>query len=563
MDEFVKPLIQEIHSAAHEYEQKKVVEPIDFQGYPAFMTTGKRQAFESQYFRRRRQFAVLVIENYLNSTSGSMKLLENVIWEICNEFTWAVPAHVPTKNDLFTKDSRTWIDLFAAETAQSLAEGKSLLGDKLSPMISARIDAELNARIFQPFVARTWFWETMPNNWSSVVPGSVGMAALLQLQKSSPLQKEIIGKVSNCLDNYLATFAEDGACTEGIGYWTYGFGYFIYYAEMYRRVLKDNKYFEMAKVKKIAAFPYKTMQSEGRFVPFSDYTGNDVPYGLISFCEAEFNIPAISRTHINSLDSDNGYRFAHIFRNVIWSKKNDVEQNRMYENERFYFDNAQWLIERNRKHNYFLAIKAGNNNESHNHNDVGNIVLGSLNELFVTDLGAGEYTTPYFAEATRYSFLTTSSRGHSVPIINQQYQRAGDFKATQVEESEQNFQFNLEAVYPVEAKLKKFNRCVTNVENSQIVLTDTFEFVGENNTVTENFVSKIKPQIRDTEIIIGNDETQLIIAGNFKNAYFNEEYYLDHRGIKVLAYLVRIDSKMSQQGVVQLNFELIKRGKRN
>ena len=41
--------------------------------------------------------------------------LQDIIWSILDEFTWALPAHIPQNSDI--EDCITHIDLFAAETA--------------------------------------------------------------------------------------------------------------------------------------------------------------------------------------------------------------------------------------------------------------------------------------------------------------------------------------------------------------------------------------------------------------------------------------------------------------
>ena len=58
-------------------------------------------------------------------------------------------------------------------------------------------------------------------------------------------------------------------------------------------------------------------------------------------------------------------------------------------------------------------LPKGSNQESHNHLDVGHFVLGTTEELFLTDLGAGEYTKEYFDENTRYHYFPAAAISHS------------------------------------------------------------------------------------------------------------------------------------------------------
>ena len=64
--------------------------------FKLFKTTGNRDIFERSYFRRRRALSALSIlsmiypneEKYING-------LMDVIYAICNEYTWSLPAHQP------------------------------------------------------------------------------------------------------------------------------------------------------------------------------------------------------------------------------------------------------------------------------------------------------------------------------------------------------------------------------------------------------------------------------------------------------------------------------------
>lgn len=549
--DMVQPLVTEIHQAALAYQKKGEVAPLFFQGYQDFLKTGHRQQFEKQYFTRRKELAVLIFDNYFSPTNKGLALLENVLWEVCNEYSWGVPAHIPTKDQKFTPESRFFIDLFASETAQALAEGKWLLADKLSPMIQQRIDEELTQRIFEPFQKKTWHWETMANNWSAVVPGSVGMAALLSCHQEKKL-KPILKKVETCLTNYLASFDDDGACREGIGYWSYGFGYYIYYAELYRQIRQDDYFFQLKKVKSIASFPFKTQLFKDSYVPFSDYTGTSVPVGLLTFCEEEFGF-AKTRKQINGLDFDHAYRFAHLFRNLFWSKQTSAEEK--IEKESFYLPQAQWLIKKNAP--LFFAAKGGKNDESHNHNDVGNFILGADRHFFLTDLGAGEYTTPYFAEKTRYDFLTTSSKGHSLPVINGKFQQSGPRQAKEVQQNADLFSLALEEVYPKDAHLKKFQRTFQTSEDLKTLhLTDYFHFTTEKNQVVESFVTILKPQLVGKTVTLSAGNWQCQLQFETDQIQLKEVRYLDHTGLFKLAYLIQGQYALSQKETLKIKIEL-------
>lgn len=427
MDTFSQPLMDEIHHEANFYCERNQVIPIHYQGYLSYEINGERREFESEYFGRRKQLAVLALSAHDQQNRNVIDCLENVIWEICNEITWAVPAHLSAK--FFENGGSTYpcVDLFAAETAQALSEICYYLKDDLNSWLIKRVKHEIESRIFNPFLDQKWFWESSGNNWSAVIAGAVGMSALYLLKKNALLQSKILKKVDLCLNQYLDSFGDDGACLEGIGYWAYGFGYYLYFAILYAEIFQDTKYLSKSKVPSIASFPFLSSINDQQYVMFSDYTESIIPTGLLTKIHELFGVDIPSVLSPNKLDDDHCYRFAHIFRNVEWAKRYKTQKIGAVTT---YFADAQWVIVKE-KNQAFLAVKGGSNEESHNHNDVGHFMMGIGNNIFLTDLGAGEYVKSYF-QNKRYDFLPTSSRGHSVPIINGYVQRPGAYGAQNV-----------------------------------------------------------------------------------------------------------------------------------
>jgi hypothetical protein len=116
--------------------------------------------------------------------------------------------------------------LFAAETGQALSEILYLIGDKLDTHVSTRIRYEVNRRIINSFINKRFPFEDSMSNWATVCSGSVGMTFIYMAPEKFSLIKE---RVRACFLNYLSGFGDDGACAEGVGYWVYGFGYYLYF----------------------------------------------------------------------------------------------------------------------------------------------------------------------------------------------------------------------------------------------------------------------------------------------------------------------------------------------
>lgn len=541
---------EEIKCDTAEIIKKNQVAPIDWKGYRNYLFKGDRLTFENQYFERRRQLATLALSlNVSREQPEVIDFLEEVIWEICNEYTWALPAHLKINPIKMTFDysSSRMIDLFAAETAQTLSEIMELHELLLSAQIKKRIRIEIENRVLLPFEEKQWEWERLENNWSAVIAGCIGMTTLSLLPYNSHRQNQIIKRLENSFDKYLSSFGDDGACVEGIAYWTYGFGYYCYFAEKYQEKFKDDKFLKNTKLKAIAAFPFYTNIGKNRFLPFSDSHESEIPSGLLTFCRKVYKVSTPSVSRINSLHFDHCYRWAHLYRSLIWTEINEEEDSSFYH----YFENSEWLIIKNIEEEFVFAAKGGRNDESHNHNDSGHFLIGCLDELLLTDFGAGEYTKDYFDDDRRYHLLNNRSLGHSVPLINGTEQQAGDFgtKNATFEKKDEKIYFSLNLQ---ESYTEKTNMCLykrlwkCNPKQQVIELEDQINFASEwDNTVTQNFVSEYKPVILNDSICWTGKSSKLFL--NFQidedEPYVLSEKIQTHRGEEDIVYRTELRSK--------------------
>ena len=118
----------------------------------------------------------------------------------------------------------------------ALAEILVGLESKLADEVVARVRAEIERRIFEPYLARheqlNWF--RGHNNWNGVCNSGVG-ATFLLLEQDTERLAQALSYVLEGLDVFLSTaFEEEGSSTEGVSYWHYGLSNLIPFAEMLR-----------------------------------------------------------------------------------------------------------------------------------------------------------------------------------------------------------------------------------------------------------------------------------------------------------------------------------------
>lgn len=487
-------LLKPIRAAAKAYLGTPV-ESLPYTQYVSYYKTGNRTAYEALYIAHRRRLNVFTAMALSSDEEKWLLELENILWAICDEFTWALPAHVRGREQADIDEHMLTVDLFAAETAFTLSEVYALLGDRFAPLVRERVYREIKRRVIDPYIEQNLSWSK--NNWSAVCAGSVGSAMLLLgLDDTFEQAKE---RLLCSMQDFLESYHDDGCCMEGVLYWGYGFGYFCFFAALVREYSHGAiDLFKDEKVRKIASFRQKAFLHDDLIVPFADAPHNlNCHIGLNHFLAREYDeVTPLDERYEAVLDDDTRYRFADFLRDFYWYDETQKPQEEKVETA--CWEGAQWFIRKEK--GFAFACKGGDNDEPHNHNDIGGFVLLDGREFIIDDLGWSEYLYGYFTDR-RYEFLCTSSRGHSVPIVNGTYQQPGKQHAAKLLGfDEKSCTLELSGAYDV-GGLSALKRSFT-VENDEITLTDTVS--GEEIQITERFVTRIKPIVEGNAVRIGH-----------------------------------------------------------
>lgn len=458
--------------------------------FEEFYRNGNRLNYENEYFSRRGCLTARAMYSIIENNSESDDKLEEIIDALCNEFTWALPAHVGRD----TKNPQTVIDLFSAETAQALCEIAFYIN--IPDALHKRIHELIFERIIEPYENNSFWWEKCNMNWAAVCGGCVGMVYLYEFPERFDGVKTRLLSTIEC---FLAGYGDDGVCLEGLEYWGYGFGYFIYFAELLRRA-RNIDLLALDKVKKIAEFQHNMFLKGGISVSFSDGDRKGCfNVGLTHFLKKEFGDSIKIPNKQYRCDYDECYRWAGYLRSFIWFNSS-ISANQESDTGEKYFSDAQWYI--NKKKLYSFAAKGGNNDEPHNHNDVGSFIIADEKNQLIIDYGAGEYTADYFDNNSRYNHLCTSSAGHNLPVIDGNYQQAGKECAAKVIKASGNeFIAELASAYNV-PEIKGIRRHF-KLEDNRLLLSDSFECCGGSHIITERFMSLAEPELSNGDIKIG------------------------------------------------------------
>lgn len=539
--DFLKTYDEEFGNAGKELltlEMPELTEEL----FAIYENTGSRLEYEEVYFYRRKFLTVFAMLSIMHGRKEHLEKLEKVIDNICHEETWALPAHV----DRSSSNWQITIDLFAAETAFSLAEIVCMLEKKLSVAVVSKARDEIHRRVLNPFMESEFqyaWWETSKINWCAVCCGSVGAAAIWLMQKETEKEKyiKVIDRINKSILNYIDGFSSDGACLEGLGYYTYGMSFFVSYADLiYKLSAGKTNLFDHEKMKNIVLFQQKSFLSKKISLSFSD-SSQDEKYrvGLTAYLSKRYRgvrFPDYSMAA--GLESDQCYRYVVLSRDYFWTKTyvGNTEGDIVWHTV---LPDAQWSICKS-DNNCAMAAKGGHNDEPHNHNDVGSFLYVCDDEYILDDLGAGEYTKDYFGER-RYDSLCCRSLGHNVPLIGGKEQYAGaEYKASRFEaDGFGKTVIELQEAYGL-GKEEKIKRTIGfKKENGRCKVVDEF-VISHNKVITENLITSHKPKIIDDGFcIITRKNTFEIKIKNGANFEILKEDYTDHFGVKKRAWFMQ------------------------
>lgn len=186
---------------------KKDILHIPFRGYRKFIDSGSRKEFEKAYFNVRKQLVALGL--YLQWKDPSKKEIEyfnELLWQVSNEFSWCLAAHLSYGENYFIGETEKNIDLFSAETAETLSELLILHKEIIDPFLQSHLRNRIKERVIEPFLSKQWGWETSLNNWCAVCSGSIGIVAMLLEPEKK--RKLILDKVDIALEYYLQVVEE-------------------------------------------------------------------------------------------------------------------------------------------------------------------------------------------------------------------------------------------------------------------------------------------------------------------------------------------------------------------
>ena len=506
--------------------------PIMASAYLEYEKTGNRSLMNLNGTNRH-HIASLTIAELVEGKGRFIPHLIDGLWMMTQQYTWSHAQHTryqSTKRTL-PRDEERVITLHSSNIGATIAYAWYFFKeefDKIDPSISETIKASLKKNILDPYLDESMdsnqHWWTgfhkaegrFLNNWSPYCTGNTIMTFLLCEQDPERLHKALKRSVKT-MDLYMNDIRSDGACDEGPSYWDMAVGKVYDYARLMcdasagkMDIMKDDLF------RKMGEFKSKTFFGDGWVMNFSDgqarYVGdvfhlfrygydsnskelmNYALHHMVSTSTQEFSKAKVQAgVSFRTLEALRYSRELEKYGQEALAKcGGDWKKLRMALLRGIgsvWYDETQYAIMR--KGRFILAAKAGNNGESHNHNDVGSGMLYYGSKPVFIDPGVATYVKETFG-SKRYTLWNNQSDWHNLPIINGYSQIFGrQYAAKDVSCDLEGGKFNMDisATYPEDARCNSWNR-TWSLTDQGLVLTDEYELTERLAPDVVNFVCR-------------------------------------------------------------------------
>jgi hypothetical protein len=519
--------------------------------------TGDRDQYQAVSFEKREVLGTLLLAEIYENKGRFIDPIIDGVWSICEESFWGVPAHLPKSKDyLGLMDvSRPFVDLFAAETATYLAWVDYYLGDKLdavSPQIRKRIYDETNYRIFQPLLTKPHGWMTKtaagraPNNWNPWICSN-WLNAVLLLEKDDDKRAASVHKLLTVLDQFINPYPNDGGCDEGPSYWGAAAASLFDNIAMlntasndaFRYVYVDEKFRNMGR------FIYRAQISEKYFLNFADadpQPGMDATM-IYRYGKAIDDADMVKFGAFYRKPEDGTIGKFHYFRHFYGLFMQD-EFRKAAQGlplpKNVWLPDLQVFAARDQAgttNGFYVAAKGGHNDESHNHNDIGNYVVYYNGQPLLIDVGRGTYTAKTFS-SKRYDIWYNCSDYHNLPTINGKNQPPGrEFAAKNVSykatDAATQFGVDISQAYPADAGVTGWQRTIQLNRGKNVQINDVVN-LKKAGSLTQHLMTCYPAEV--------GKPGELVIHYNPKNGGAKD-------------FVVRYDPKQMQPSVEKVKLE--------
>lgn len=482
--------------------------------YLEFQRDGNRVNYETASFTKRSRLFALVLAEAIEQKGRFTDAIVNGVWSFCEESFWGVPAHYYLqKAGIGLPDVQDpSVDIFASETAEILALTDYFVGaelDGVSPLLRKRIYYEVDRRMLAPLekdsIAYSYLGsgrrDAPVNNWNPWVISN-WMISLLLLEKNEGRRVKELYHGMGLLDNYINGLGEDGAVDEGPSYWFGGAGrLFDALTMLHSATAGKIDIYEAPVIRRLGDYIERMHIAGNYFIDIADASPTISADGLLIYrvgvSVKDTGLERFGAWAYHHLDDHDFYHKDFSKPRIVWNLLSlkaceSIDPPEPLTDETWFAD-LQLMATSSGK-GFFVASHGGHNGESHNHNDVGDLMVYARGQPVIIDVGFGTYTAKTFSK-DRYSLWYLSSAYHNLPVINGMPQAAGrKYEAREVsyasDAARTELQMEIAAAYPEEAGVRSWKRRVTlDKSKNEVWIRDAFQLGKRTGALSQTFMT--------------------------------------------------------------------------
>lgn len=498
-----------------------------------FCRTGNRGRFEDRYMARRRALNALVLAEFAEGKGRFLDDIVNGIYALCEESGWQLPAHNSYIRDtpqLLLPDAQAPVlDLFACETGAQLALVHFLLKealDSVSPAVFSRMEDELSTRIISPYLNRHFWWmgdgDEPMCNWTAWCTQNV-LLTVFTTGQPQKVRNLTVRQAAYSLDCFLKDYGEDGCCNEGAQYFRHA-GLCLFNAMEVLNTVSGGTFsplYRENKIRNIAAYILNMHVDDRYYINFADCSPIAGRAGVREFLfgrrVANPDLEAFAaqewRRNENRGLAEEINLFYRLQAALTEREISAFQPAAPVRHPEVYYPSVGVFVARDKT--YCMAVKAGCNNDSHNHNDTGSFTIYKDGRPFLIDIGVESYTKKTFSPQ-RYEIWTMQSAYHNLPTFGGVMQKDGAaYRAQSIAvsfgEQESRISMDIAKAYPPEAGVTEYLRTAILKKGEKILVEDTFSGSCGEAVLSLMFCEEPVPDGR--RITVGRTGTVLMSSG--------------------------------------------------
>jgi hypothetical protein len=433
-------------------------------------------------FKMRRGKALRMLEEmaFAYLMTGETKFVDrarqvmNIIlkWE-----DWVMAEHKPLR-----------VDLSVASVTRHLATFYDWLHDLLSQEERTALRTAIFSRGIDPFLeihtARSEWWTQATHNWRSVICGEMGISALCFME-DYPKLTECLEQSTEGVLAILDRGDADGGWDEGVGYWAYGIGEAIRFADVLSRCsggevdLFGHEYLGMT-----AEFGLYCATPGGGCYNFADCQSQH-PNPTLMARLASFYQSTTYQWAVNQKLPSDLYGFLWYNPDLEGVLPEGMPLGKHFTGIGVTASRSGWTDEAQ----VFFGLKSGQTIANHSHLDINSFMVSARGKQLAAELGTWPYDHAhgfFDTKGPRWAYDANSTLGHNTLLVNGQGQTYGPESHGEILHFESTEKYDTVASDGTRAyggRIEKYIRYAAFVRPDYVVICDDTA-AGENDRLS-------------------------------------------------------------------------------